>query len=201
MAELSRHSRVPVATIKYYLREGLLPMATPTATTRDEFDQAHLRRLSSWIMHILAHVDDESVSPHDAEGQAAIREVDELIAGLGWTISPDAPARALLASALAALRRAGAPYGPGLHAYASVVAALAARDVPAVAPALHGKTRVELAEGALTAMVLHERVLIALHRLAQEDASTRLFDGSGAASDEIGQCAEFDWCYGCLAQG
>jgi DNA-binding transcriptional MerR regulator len=210
MAELSRRSRVPVATIKYYLREGLLPPGTPTSATRAEYGEAHLRRLRliralveigeipvAAVGHILARVDDESVSLHDmfgavqyslrpqptrpildADGQAASHEVDELIAELGWRITPDAPARALLASALAALRRADAPQGPGLHAYASAMAALAAKEVPSVAPSgSDGKSRVELAEGAVAAMVLYERVLVALRRLAQEDASARFFGG------------------------
>jgi DNA-binding transcriptional MerR regulator len=45
MAELSRSSGVPVATIKYYLREGLLPPGAATSATRAEYDEAHLRRL------------------------------------------------------------------------------------------------------------------------------------------------------------
>jgi hypothetical protein len=101
--------------------------------------------------------------------------VDDLIAELGWKITPDAPARALLASALAALRRSGAPRGPSLGTYASAMAALAAKEVPTVAPGATGKSRVEAAEGGVAAMVLYERVLIALRRLAQEDASARLF--------------------------
>ena len=44
-----------------------------------------------------------------------------------------------------------------------------------VAVLAHGRTRVALAESAVVGMVLHERVLIALHRLAQEDASSRYF--------------------------
>jgi len=45
MAELSRSSGVPVATIKYYLREGLLPPGEATSATRAEYDETHLRRL------------------------------------------------------------------------------------------------------------------------------------------------------------
>jgi hypothetical protein len=36
-------------------------------------------------------------------------------------------------------------------------------------------SRVALAESAVAGMVLRERVLLALHRLAQEDASSRRF--------------------------
>jgi DNA-binding transcriptional MerR regulator len=128
MAELSRGSGVPVATIKYYLREGLLPPGTATSATRAEYGEGHLRRLRliralveigeipvAAIGHILAVVDDESASLHvmlgavqyalgphpvrpaaakaDQDWQVASREADVLIAGLGWTVAADAPAR------------------------------------------------------------------------------------------------------------
>jgi DNA-binding transcriptional MerR regulator len=218
MAELSRSSGVPVATIKYYLREGLLPPGAATSATRAEYDEAHLRRLRliralvelgevplAAIRKILAVVDDESASVHamlgtvqyqlgphpagpaedDPYWQAACREVDALIAGRRWRIAPHAPARFLLAATLAALRRTkSAPPGAGLAAYAEALAGLAAAEVagvdltagaPQPSPADPGRSRVALAESAVVGMVLHERVLIALRRLAQEDASARIF--------------------------
>lgn len=45
LAELSRRSGVPTATIKYYLREGLLPPGRRVTATQAEYDGAHLRRL------------------------------------------------------------------------------------------------------------------------------------------------------------
>ncbi|GAA2259273.1 transcriptional regulator [Streptomyces ruber] len=45
ISELSRRSGVPNATIKYYLREGLLPPGRATAQTQAEYDDSHLRRL------------------------------------------------------------------------------------------------------------------------------------------------------------
>lgn len=45
MSELSRRSGVPVATIKYYLREGLLPAGEPTAVNQALYDDRHLRRI------------------------------------------------------------------------------------------------------------------------------------------------------------
>ncbi len=212
MAELSRGSGVPVATIKYYLREGLLPPGAVTSATRAEYGEAHLRRLRliralleigevplAAIRKILAVVDDESASLHvmlgavqyelgphpgrPAEGdkhwQAAVQEADALIAGLGWSVAPGAPARTLLVATLAALRRSGsAPRGAGLRAYAEAMAQLAAAEVTGLVPAgpgTSGDSRVALAESAVVGMVLHERILIALHRLAQEDASSRHF--------------------------
>jgi DNA-binding transcriptional MerR regulator len=215
MAELSRSSGVPVATIKYYLREGLLPPGTATSATRAEYGEAHLRRLRliralleigevpvAAIGKILAVVDDESASVHvmlgavqyelgphparpaeaDPDWQTASREADALIADLGWTVATSAPARTVLIATLAALRRTrSAPPGPGLRAYAVAMAALAAAEVSSLlrgnrtTPGPPGNSRVVLAESAVVGMVLHERILIALHRLAQEDASSRYF--------------------------
>jgi DNA-binding transcriptional MerR regulator len=225
MAELSRRSGVPVATIKYYLREGLLPAGVATSATRAQYGQAHLRRLQliralvdigevpvAALRKILAVVDDQDASVHqmlgtveyqlgpraagpdgdDPDWQAARQEVDDLIADMGWTVTPFAPARNLLALTLAALRRSGsAPPGAGLRAYAEAMAALAAAEVasivqdpdsapgseagPASARASEPGSRVALAESAVLGMVLYERVIVALRRLAQEDASARLF--------------------------
>lgn len=45
MAELSAQSGVPVATIKYYLREGLLPPGERTNPNQARYQPAHVRRL------------------------------------------------------------------------------------------------------------------------------------------------------------
>jgi DNA-binding transcriptional MerR regulator len=45
ISELSRVSGVPVPTIKYYLREGLLPPGSPTAPNQADYGDAHLHRL------------------------------------------------------------------------------------------------------------------------------------------------------------
>ena len=45
MGELSRRSGVPIPTIKFYLREGLLPPGVATAANQADYDEEHLRRL------------------------------------------------------------------------------------------------------------------------------------------------------------
>lgn len=45
MAELSRVSGVPVASIKFYLREGLLPAGARLSATQSRYHAAHARRL------------------------------------------------------------------------------------------------------------------------------------------------------------
>ncbi|MET9095661.1 MerR family transcriptional regulator [Streptomyces cyaneofuscatus] len=74
LAELSERSGVPTATVKYYLREGLLPAGRRVSATQAEYDEGHLRRLRlvraliqvgrlpvATAREVLAHVDDESL--------------------------------------------------------------------------------------------------------------------------------------------
>jgi hypothetical protein len=68
-------------------------------------------------------------------------------------------------------RTQAAPAGPPLRVYAAAMAGLAAAEVSSVGE----ETRTELAESAIVGMVLYERVLVAIHRLAQEDASAKVF--------------------------
>jgi DNA-binding transcriptional MerR regulator len=45
IAELSQQTEIPVATIKYYLREGLLAPGTTTAPNQAQYDEHHVARL------------------------------------------------------------------------------------------------------------------------------------------------------------
>ncbi|MFD9305445.1 MerR family transcriptional regulator [Streptomyces sp. NPDC060048] len=74
LAELSERSGVSTATIKYYLREGLLRPGRRVSATNAEYDESHLRRLRlvraliqvggipvAKAREVLAHVDDETL--------------------------------------------------------------------------------------------------------------------------------------------
>lgn len=74
LAELSERSGVSTATIKYYLREGLLAPGRQINATTAEYDEDHLRRLRlvraliqvgrvpvASAREVLKHVDDESL--------------------------------------------------------------------------------------------------------------------------------------------
>jgi DNA-binding transcriptional MerR regulator len=65
VGELSKRSGVPVPTIKYYLREGLLPAGVLTSPNQAHYDDDHLRRLR--LVRALVDVGDLSI--------AAVREV------------------------------------------------------------------------------------------------------------------------------
>jgi DNA-binding transcriptional MerR regulator len=45
ISELVRSTGVPLATVKYYLREGLLPAGRKITARSSEYDEGHLRRL------------------------------------------------------------------------------------------------------------------------------------------------------------
>jgi DNA-binding transcriptional MerR regulator len=74
LAELSERSGVSTATIKYYLREGLLAPGRQVNATTAEYDEEHLRRLRlvramiqvgrlpvATVREVLEHVDDDSL--------------------------------------------------------------------------------------------------------------------------------------------
>ncbi|MFJ3717702.1 MerR family transcriptional regulator [Streptomyces sp. NPDC090057] len=74
LAELSERSGVSTATIKYYLREGLLTPGRQINATTAEYDEEHLRRLRlvramiqvgripvATVREVLGHVDDDSL--------------------------------------------------------------------------------------------------------------------------------------------
>ncbi|MET7569836.1 MerR family transcriptional regulator [Streptomyces sp. NPDC005492] len=74
LAELSERSGVSTATIKYYLREGLLAPGRQLNATTAEYDEEHLRRLRlvramiqvgrvpvATVREVLGHVDDDSL--------------------------------------------------------------------------------------------------------------------------------------------
>ncbi|OQO90175.1 MerR family transcriptional regulator [Saccharomonospora piscinae] len=81
MAELSRTSGVPVATVKYYLREGLLHPGERTNRNQARYDDTHVRRLRlvralldvgklsiSTVREVLAAIDSADTSLHDILG-------------------------------------------------------------------------------------------------------------------------------------
>lgn len=83
LAELSERSGVPTATIKYYLRERLLPPGRRLSATQSEYDDEHLRRLRlvraliqvgrvpvATAREVLAAVDDDSLDHHMRLGAA-----------------------------------------------------------------------------------------------------------------------------------
>jgi DNA-binding transcriptional MerR regulator len=205
IGELARRGGVPVGTVKYYLREGLLPAGTPTAATQAVYDERHLERLAlvralvgvgglsiAGAGAVLRAIDDPPPSLHELLGCVCAAlgpggDVDEDAAGRaralverwGWRIDPRSPALAQLGAALGGVGVVGlADPDAVLDRYAGLMGELAAGDlaeVPAGPPD-------EVVRFVVTAVVLLEPLLLAMRRLAQEDASARRFADPGQAA-------------------
>jgi DNA-binding transcriptional MerR regulator len=214
ISDLSDRSGLTVQTIKFYIREGLLPRGVSTAATKVGYDDGHLERLRliralrevgdlpvSAIKPIVRALDDDGGGLHDLlstaqhalgprvrppaddpDWRAARQDVDALMKELGWRISPEAPARDLLAQTFIALRRLGIPVVlTELRPYINAATMLGDHELGALdttAP------RGRVVRGTVVMTVLYEQVLIALHRLAQEDSSARRFSGSAAQRND-----------------
>ena len=193
MSELSERSGTTVATLKYYLREGLLPAGVSLGATRADYSEAHLERVRlvralidagvsvAQSKRVVETLDSPPTSRHDLLGMAQYAlpashpdvtvsaEVTSLVAALGWHVTPESPALRSLTGAIAAARSAGVPLETeSLTGYARATEGIAAVDVAAVprhdlAAALH---RV------VAGTVLVDPVLAALRRLAQEHVSS-----------------------------
>ncbi|GAA2035653.1 MerR family transcriptional regulator [Terrabacter terrae] len=93
ISELSERSGVSIATLKYYLREGLLHPGTIEGATRASYDETHLERVR--LVRTLADV-----------GRLPLERVREVVDALD---SPPPTRHELLGVAQDALRPAGAP--------------------------------------------------------------------------------------------
>lgn len=194
MAELSEASGVPVATIKYYRRAGLLHEGSRSAPNQASYDESHLSRLRliralrevadlpvAAIGEVLAAVDDPSLpllhavgaahaalaGPQDPPDDRATAEAKAAIDRAGWQVSDGAPARAELAHALRALRALGSPAGPAeITRYITAADRLAQEETAsAMDPAA---PRDQVVTQVVIGTVVYERVLTAMRRLAQE---------------------------------
>ncbi len=202
IAELSDRSGVPVPTIKYYLREGLLPAGEAVRTNQARYDERHLQRLRlirvlidvgrlpvAAIRELFADLDKPSPNLHHAMGRAlkshgpsepptgpdvaaAETEVDDLLSRRNWAVGDDAPARRRVAEVIAALRRLG------VHGQVDVIDEYAAA-VERIAELDLGLVRDADPETAVyqavVGTILGDALIVGLRRLAQESISSRMF--------------------------
>lgn len=202
ISQLAVATGVPVATIKYYLREDLLHDGVLTSPTQARYDESHVRRLKliralvgtaglsvAAARELLQGLENPPESGHDLLGLAhrsvtgpANEDVDlgrvqDLLRGWGWGEQAcDRNTQAALAEALGGLSSAGLELPPGLlDRYAQAMRDVAEADIDGVPT--------ESAEAAMRFVVLGtvlmEPVLLAMRRLAQQNASYERF---GAAA-------------------
>ncbi len=194
ISELAETTGVPVHTLKFYLREGVLPPGDATSRTRADYGEAHVERVRlvralvehggvsiGDIRSIVGALDSPPPSRHELLGVAhrtlpgvtagaeVSAEVVELLEGLGWTSCTDGPLAAGLTAAVAAARGAGVELATAeLRRYAEAMRAVAEVDVEVA-------LRATSAAGALRTVVLGtvmvDPVLVTLRRIAQEGVS------------------------------
>ena len=205
ISELSEATGVPVHTLKYYLREGILMPGRPTSRTRAEYGEEHVERVRlvralveqggvaiAGVRSILAALAAPPPTRHDLFGVAACamptpaadHPVDAdavaLVDDLGWHVSPDAPALRSLSAALRAAQGAGVglPHVV-LRQYAEAVQGVADVDLSVVERAA---TAEEALRTVVIGTVMVDPVLVALRRVAQEAVSARRAGGAASAA-------------------
>jgi|1186.fasta_scaffold45582_1 DNA-binding transcriptional MerR regulator len=195
ISDLSRSTGVPVPTIKFYLRERLLPPGHATAATQAQYDEGHVARLRliraltdvgkmplatvRWVLDIVdngaaatpeavgaAHDSLPPVVPHgDEPPERALGVVEDL----GWAVDPGSTSLWQLETALSAVEEVGLPLSPArLAAYAEAALDVARVDVAGVPQA----DPQEAVRYVVVGTVLYEPVLLALRRLAQQHLYT-----------------------------
>jgi DNA-binding transcriptional MerR regulator len=204
MSELVERSGVPLPTVKYYLREGLLPAGTSTGRNQAVYDDSHVRRLRliralievgglpvSGVREVLRAVDDPDRLSHDLRGVAhctVARPARGDRTSPAWTA-----ARATADDLIAARGWQVHPDAPALDQLADAIEALRALgqdDIltliplyadtadalaePEVSTVVRRPDRAGMVEAVVTGTVLGEAVFNALRRLAQEHHSSRL---------------------------
>lgn len=202
MAELAARSGLPVPTIKYYLREGLLPPGVAVGATRARYDESHVRRLRliralvdvaqlrlDVVRSVLDGIDrarnrheavgtahmrlSQTVTDDDPPSAESMQAVADLLDRNGWSLLPNSPHRIALAQALDAIARLGLPAEPDiLDAYAHAMRDAASVELGLVA----GTEDRELAvEHAVIGTLLLEPVLLTIRRIAQVNVSREQF--------------------------
>jgi DNA-binding transcriptional MerR regulator len=205
MAELSAESGVPVATIKYYLREGLVPAGELTSPNQAQYQAKHLQRLKlvRALLDVggLSIVDvrevvraiDEKASTNELLGVAQhglfVRrtEVDEesrvwaegLVAEIfqqrGWDLDLDDLYVKSLVSLLCTFRDLGHSHLLGIFPHYAEIADAVAKVDLEAIGDL--PTPEQMVESAVVGTVLGDAVFIALRRIAQQFASIKMFGG------------------------
>jgi DNA-binding transcriptional MerR regulator len=188
ISELSERSGVPVATVKFYIREGMLPRGEAVSATRAEYDDGHLARLRviaaladvrglplARVRDILALIDAPEGEPVEILGRAVgalppyvVETRDDYpraraaIAELGLVYDPGFTAVAQLDEALRALEAAGLDASPTtLRRYGDAMRRVATEELAPMA----GMALDEAVTYAVLGTALYEPVLLALRRL------------------------------------
>ncbi len=206
ISELSAVSDVPVATIKYYLREGLLPAGERTARNQADYGPVHLTRLRliralidvgslriDDTRALLAALDDPALSPGNA-----VRAAHSAVTNRARPSSPGPQWARARAAVLAVTDQRGWRLErdtPAIDQAADAVAAVLEMDVPNLRPlldlyaglaesiaghelaaALSAGEAQDVVRGIVVGTVIGEALLNALRLLALQSVSKTLLE-------------------------
>lgn len=202
ISELSRRSGVPVATVKFYLREGLLAGGEKSSQTQASYDDSHLARLRliraflevgglsvASAKRVLEVMDDESLPFGVAAGVASTAlpaaaglpdaagrgdgDIAALIERRGWTVDRANPGWGLAARVIEDYDSFGRhDLIATLDVYAAAAESVAAADLQTVVAA---DGRDQKTETVVIGTVLGDSLLAGLRRMAHEHFSRTLF--------------------------
>jgi DNA-binding transcriptional MerR regulator len=168
ISELSSQTGIPIATIKFYLRENLLHEGVRTAATQAQYDESHVARLR--LIRALLGPGGLSVVAAQRVIQAIDEPPDSVHELLG--VAARAVAGPNLDDALLGLEEAGFQLPDGaLDVYAHhmrQIAQFEIDNVPTDSPAAAVRYVV-------LGTVLLEPLILALRRKAEQEASARRF--------------------------
>jgi DNA-binding transcriptional MerR regulator len=199
MAQLSTASGIPVATIKYYLREGLLPAGERHGPNQSVYGPAHLRRLRvirglldvgglsiAAAQQVIDAIDSDLGLQHtfdiaqrtvsaqiqpDSVSAEAIAHVDDVLSG--WRVSPDNPGRLAAARVLQTLAELDQPDLSGwVPGYAAAALAVAEADLDEIDARPDREAKTEMV---VVGTVLGDALFAALRRAAQEHVSAQRY--------------------------
>ena len=201
ISELVRRSGVPLATVKYYIREGLLMPGETTSATQAEYGEDHLRRLSliraltdvaglplQKAGVVIGLIEHPEPSLFETLGKAVAAlppyaEVDEApeysrakaaLEKIGQLYDPQYAAVAQLERALAAAESVGlAMSDERLQGYARHIMGIAEIDIDQVPTG----TVDEAIEHSVLGTALYEPIIAAMRRLAHQHLAARRFVG------------------------
>jgi len=192
IAEFSTTSAIPVATIKYYLREKLLPAGESETANQASYGAVHLNRLRliraligvgglsvASARRVLEAIDSDAslpevfkVAQHSVSAAiessdlepADLASIDALLEG--WHVSPENPGRLAAARVLSAFRGVGQTDERGWYArYAAAALLTAAADLDEIESR---PDRAAKAETVVVGTVLGDALISGLRRAAQE---------------------------------
>jgi DNA-binding transcriptional MerR regulator len=206
ISELVERTGVPLATVKFYLRQGMLPPGEAVSATRAEYGEEHVRRVGliralsdvaglplqkvKDVLDLIDHPEGElfdalgravaALPPYLDDAQPPYPRARAAIAAIGQVYDERYAAVAQLERALEAVEAAGIPMTDDrLQAYAEHLRAMAEFDLNRM-PEDGGR------EGALAYAVLgtalYDPVVAALRRLAHQDAAARRLGASDAVA-------------------